>query len=271
MSTIRCASWNVNSLKVRLPQVLDWIKAASIDALVLQETKMTDKVFPHEAIEAAGYECAFIGQKTYNGVAILVKRETMEPMEVLTKNIPGYPDEQKRLIAAVLRPRGAKPEEAFTFVGGYFPNGSEPSSQKFLYKLDWLEALTVYLKTQLAQTPRLLLGGDFNIAPEDKDCWNPMLFRNQVLCTPQERGAFRQLEALKLVDTFRALHPDKKDRYSWWDYRSRAFEQNQGVRIDHILASEALMPQVRASLIDEDPRHNPQPSDHAPVVVELSF
>lgn len=262
------ASWNVNSLKVRLPQVIEWLTSTKIDALVLQETKLVDEAFPLSAFNDAGYDVVFTGQKTYNGVALITSRETFEAPQRVDLNIPGYPDEQKRLVAADIRPKDS--DEVLRFIGGYFPNGMTPGSRKYLYKLDWLRALTLYLKETLAANPKLVLGGDFNIAPEDRDVWDPIGWKNHILVSPPERAAFRTLINLGLTDSFRAFH-EEAERFSWWDYRMKGFEKNHGLRIDHLLVSNALLPMMKAADIDTAPRANDQPSDHAPVTVTFEL
>jgi exodeoxyribonuclease-3 len=246
----------VNSLAVRLPQVLAWLSANPVDALVLQETKLSDDKFPAAEIEAAGYRAAWHGQKTYNGVALLSRLEAGQ----VQKNIPGLDGEQARVIAATLGD--------LRIVGAYMPNGQAPDSDKFQYKMRWLDALRQWLAAELVANPRLVLLGDFNIAPEDRDVYDPVAWAGQIHCTPEERAHFRALVALGLVDAFRLFEQPPKS-WSWWDYRNLAFRKNQGLRIDHILVSEALKPRVSACLIDKLPRKNERPSDHAPVVVEL--
>jgi len=253
---MKLATWNVNSLAVRLPQVLAWLQANPVDALVLQETKLTDDKFPAAEIEAAGYRVAWFGQKTYNGVALLSRGEAGQ----LQKNIPGLGDEQARIIAGTLGD--------VRVIGAYVPNGQAPDSDKFQYKMRWLQALRDWLRAELAAHPRLVLMGDFNIAPEDRDVHDPVAWAGQILCTPEEREHFRALVDLGLVDAFRLFEQPSKS-WSWWDYRNLAFRKNQGLRIDHILVSQALKPLVSACLIDKLPRKNERPSDHAPVVVEL--
>jgi len=250
------ATWNVNSLGVRLPQLLDWLAANPVDALVLQETKLTDDKFPVAEIEAAGYSVAFHGQKTYNGVALLSRT----PAEAVVKNIPGFADEQARVIAGTVG--------GVRVIGGYFPNGQAPGSEKFAYKMQWLAALEAWLAAELAQHPQLVLMGDYNIAPEDRDVYDPVAWAGQIHCTPEERGHFQALIGLGLVDAFRLFEQPAKS-WSWWDYRNLAFRKNQGLRIDHILVSAALQGQVKACTIDKLPRKNERPSDHAPVVVTL--
>jgi exodeoxyribonuclease III len=254
---MKIATWNVNSLTVRLPQVLDWLQAHPVDALCLQETKLTDDKFPHAELAAVGYASAWFGQKTYNGVALL----TREPAVNVVKNIPGFEDEQARVIAGTVA--------GVRVIGAYFPNGQAPDSDKFVYKMAWLQALQNWVRTELAMHSKLVLVGDYNIAPEDRDVYDPVAWAGQIHCTPQERSHFVQLLGLGLVDAFRLFEQAPKS-WSWWDYRNLAFRKNQGLRIDHILVSESLKAQVSACLIDKLPRKNERPSDHAPVVVEIA-
>ncbi len=254
---MKLATWNVNSLAVRLPQLLDWLVANPVDALVIQETKLTDDKFPHAEITAAGYQVQWFGQKTYNGVALLSREEATGTL----KNIPGFDDGQARVIAATVR--------GLRVVGGYFPNGQSPDSDKFQYKMRWLQALRDWLQDELTRHERLVLMGDFNIAPEDRDVYDPVAWAGQILCTPEERAHFQALVGLGLVDTFRLFEQPPKS-WSWWDYRNLAFRKNQGLRIDHILVSAALRDRVLACIIDKAPRRNERPSDHAPVVLSLA-
>ena len=253
---MKLATWNVNSLAVRLPQVLAWLQANPVDALVLQETKLTDDKFPHAEIEATGYRVQWHGQKTYNGVALLSRADAAD----VVKNIPGHDDPQARVIAATVAD--------LRVVGAYVPNGQAPGTDKFEYKMQWLRALRDWLREELALHPRLVLMGDFNVAPEDRDVHDPELWRGQILCTEDERMHFRKLIELGLHDAFRLLEQPEKS-WTWWDYRNLAFRRNQGLRIDHILVSEALRPRVTACCIDKLPRKNERPSDHVPVVVSL--
>lgn len=269
MSRLRLASWNVNSLKVRLPQVLDWLESAKIDALVMQETKTTDDVFPQTAFAEAGFDVFFLGQKTYNGVALCSRQTTVKTSDVVL-GLPGWPDPQKRFISALLSPLAAPEQPPIRFCGGYFPNGQAVGSSKYLYKLDWIAVLERTLKTYLADTPRLVLGGDFNIAPADADVWNPEAWRGKILCSEPERKALERLFALGLYDSFR-LFTQPAERFSWWDYRQSGFERNHGLRIDLLLVSEALKGAVESASIDDGPRGNPQPSDHALVMLDLSL
>jgi exodeoxyribonuclease-3 len=253
---MKLATWNVNSLKVRLPQVLDWLATTRPDVLCLQELKLEDKAFPVAEIEAAGYRAAFSGQKTYNGVAILARGELAE----VSRDIPGFDDPQKRVIAATV--------DGLRVVCGYFPNGQEVGSDKYDYKLRWLAALSDWLRGELARHPQLALLGDYNIAPEDRDVYDPVAWAGQVLCSEPERAAFRGLSGLGLTDAFRLFEQPEKS-YSWWDYRMMAFRRNMGLRIDHILLSPPLAARCSACAIDKAPRKLERPSDHAPVVAEL--
>lgn len=258
---MRLATWNVNSLAVRLPQLLAWLEAGRPDVVVLQETKLTDDKFPAAELAAAGYAAQWFGQRTYNGVALLSRM----PAEDVVKNIPGFADEQARVIAGTF---GAGTPESLRVVGAYFPNGQAPGSEKFAYKMRWLQALRDWLAAELARHPRLVLMGDYNIAPEDRDVHDPVAWAGQIHCTPEERAHFQALVGLGLTDAFRLFEQAPKS-WSWWDYRNLAFRKNQGLRIDHILVSEALKGRVAACTIDKQPRRNERPSDHAPVLVEL--
>lgn len=253
----RIATWNVNSLKVRLPHVLDWLSANPVDVLCLQETKLEERAFPHAELEAAGYHAVHSGQKTYNGVAILSR----EPAQDVQSGIPGFADEQRRVIAATVG--------GLRVVCAYMPNGQAVGSDKYEYKLRWLAALTAWLRTELARCPRLALLGDFNIAPDDRDVHDPAAWRDQILCSEAERAAFRELVELGLADAFR-LFPQPEKAYSWWDYRQLGFRLNRGLRIDHVLLSAALAAECRACAIDKAPRKLERPSDHAPVVATLA-
>jgi len=254
---LKLATWNVNSLAVRLPQLLDWLQANPVDVMVLQETKLTDDKFPRAEIEAAGYAVQFHGQKTYNGVALLSREGAVD----VVKNIPGFDDDQARVIAGTVT--------GVRCIGAYFPNGQAPDSDKFVYKMRWLDALRVWVAGELAAHPQLVLMGDYNIAPDDRDVYDPVGWFGQIHCTPEERAHFQGLVGLGLVDAFRLFEQPPKS-WSWWDYRNLAFRKNQGLRIDHILVSDALKGRVAACAIDKLPRKNERPSDHAPVVVSLS-
>jgi exodeoxyribonuclease III len=258
---ITVATWNVNSLKVRLPHLLDWLGTHRTDIVCLQETKLTDDRFPVAELEQAGYRCAFAGQKTYNGVAVLVRAERGQAVDVQV-NLPNFPDDQKRLLAVTL--------DGMRVVCGYFPNGQSVGSDKYAYKLAWLAALREWLRDELTRHDRLLLGGDFNIAPEARDVHDPALWEGQVLCSEPERAAFRGLLALGLQDSFRLFDQPERS-YTWWDYRNLAFRRKMGLRIDHILLSSALAAHCTACAIHVEPRRREQPSDHAPVVAALAL
>jgi len=254
---MKLATWNVNSLKVRLPQVLQWLTTSPVDVLCLQETKLTDDKFPIAEIEAAGYQVAFTGQKTYNGVAILSRF----PMQDVVKNNPLFEDEQQRIISATI--------EGMRVVCAYIPNGQAVGSDKYDYKLRWLDALTRWLVNEINANPSLALLGDYNIAPADADVYDPVAWAGQVLCSDAERAAFERLIALGLKDSFR-LFPQPEKIYSWWDYRQMAFRRNRGLRIDHILLSAPLAGRCTACDIDKAPRKWEQPSDHTPVIASLT-
>lgn len=258
---MRLATWNVNSLSVRLPQLLDWLAVNSVEALVLQETKLTDDKFPHAELAAAGYQAQWFGQRTYNGVALLSRVESTDSV----RNIPGFEDDQARVIAGTVTDAQLGDVRV---IGCYFPNGQAPGSNKFAYKMRWLDALQAWIRDELTRHPRLVLMGDFNIAPTDADVYDPVAWKDQIHCTVEERAHFQQLLALGLVDAFRLFEQAPKP-WTWWDYRNLAFRKNQGLRIDHILVSTALQPQVTACSIDKAPRKNERPSDHAPVIVTL--
>lgn len=253
---IKLASWNVNSLKMRLDQVLAWLEHSGTDILALQETKTIDENFPAEAFRSQGYEVVYSGQKTYNGVAIISRH----PVTEVITDIPGFADEQRRILIATIA--------GLRIVNLYVPNGSEVDSDKYQYKLRWLEAVTAFLQAELQRYPRLAVVGDFNIAPEDRDVHDPAEWVGAVLVSPAEREAFNKLLALGLVDSFRLFEQEEKS-YSWWDYRAAAFRRNRGLRIDHLLLSEALVKACKASVIDKEPRKAEKPSDHAPVWVSL--
>ncbi len=254
---MRIAAWNVNSLKVRLPHLLDWLAEQKPDVLCLQETKLEDHNFPAAEIGEAGYHVAFSGQKTYNGVALLARSPITD---VLCGN-PHYADAQKRLIAGTV--------DGVRVIGAYIPNGQEVGSEKYAYKLDWLAALERWLEEELAAHPQLALCGDYNIAPEDRDVHDPRAWAGKILCSDDERAAFRRLLGLGLSDSFRLFEQPEKS-YSWWDYRMLGFQKNQGLRIDHILLSAPLAARCTAAAIDRAPRKRERPSDHAPVWADLS-
>ena len=254
---MKLATWNVNSLKVRLAYTLDWLAINQPDVLCLQETKQEDSKFPLFEFQQAGYQAVFMGQKTYNGVAIISK---LVPENVIY-GIPNFLDEQKRMIAATLGD--------VRVVCIYVPNGQSVGSDKYEYKLAWLDALCEWLKAELVKYPRLVLLGDYNIAPEDRDVCDPLAWAGSVLVSEPERAAFRALEQLGLWDSFRLFEqPDKS--YSWWDYRMMAFRRNLGLRIDHILLSEALKRNCISCTIDSTVRKLNRPSDHVPVLVSVA-
>ena len=278
--SVRIAAWNVNSLKVRLSQVLRWLQDQEkakkpIDALCLQELKLTDDKYPHRELEEAGYLSLVAGQKTYNGVAIIVRKSALAPIasDASTtflnpiRNIPGNVDEQQRILAATIPFAGMPP---MRLISAYFPNGQSPDSDKFVYKLGWLKALEAWLKDELRQNSRLALLGDFNIAPTDVDVHDPSKWVGQNLVSPPERESFQRLIELGLTDSFRMFEQSPKS-FSWWDYRMMGFRRNAGMRIDHILLSEPLKDKCTASIIDKEPRTWEQPSDHAPVIAEIKM
>jgi len=254
---LKLATWNVNSLKVRLPHLLGWLDADTPDIVCLQETKTDDPKFPAAEIEAAGYHVAWSGQKTYNGVAIVSR----DPIAEVINGIAGFADEQKRVIAATI--------DSVRVIDAYVPNGQSVVSDKYRYKLDWLNAFTRYLEEQLARYPELAVVGDFNIAPESRDVHDPKAWEGQVLCSAAERDAFNGLLGLGLVDSFRLFEQPEKS-YTWWDYRLNAFRRSMGLRIDHILLSPALAKRCRGVSILKDIRAQERPSDHAPVVADIS-
>lgn len=253
---MKIATWNVNSLSVRLPQVLEWLAAEQPDVLALQETKCADENFPVAQIEEAGYRWVCSGQKTYNGVALLSK---VAGSEVVT-DLPGYEDHQRRVLGATFGD--------VRVLNVYVPNGQSVGSEKYDYKLLWLEHLIAHVRSELEKYPRFVILGDFNIAPEDRDVHDPVLWDGRVLFSAPERDALRRLLELGLCDTLR-LHTQESGLYSWWDYRMYAFRRNMGLRIDHIFASRALCAASTACRIDVAPRRAQRPSDHAPVVAEF--
>ncbi len=275
---MKLATWNINSLTVRLPQVLDWLSHNPVDVLALQELKLTDDKFPHAAFEAAGYQSVCFGQKTYNGVALISRT----PANDVERNIPGFDDDLARVISGSFAlpanpgaggdaSAGATTDAGQTIriVGAYFPNGQEPGSDKFDYKLAWLKGLRDWLRAELVTYPNLVLMGDCNITFDDADVWDPVGMKDQIHCTDEERYELNALVALGLTDAYR-LFPQAAKSYSWWDYRDFAFRRNRGMRIDHILVSKALKARVSSCVIDKAPRKNERPSDHAPVLVELT-
>jgi exodeoxyribonuclease-3 len=253
---MKIATWNVNSLKVRLPQVLTWVYHERPDIVCLQETKTEDMNFPAQGLREAGYYSAFAGQRAYNGVTIL----TRIPASDVVYGIPGFADEQKRLLAVTA--------EGTRVVCAYVPNGESVESEKYRYKLSWLAALNAWLRQEVQAYPRLALLGDFNIAPQERDVHDPKLWEGKVLFSEPERTAFQGLLALGLKDSFRLFEQPER-LFSWWDYRMNAFKRNLGLRIDHILLSQELADRARSSRIEKSLRGLERPSDHAPVVTEL--
>ena len=254
---MKIATWNVNSLKVRLPHLVEWLARERPDCVCLQETKTEDVNFPKEAIEATGYSVAFAGQKTYNGVAIL----SLTPAHDVVVNIPEYDDAQKRVLTATI--------DDTRVVCAYVPNGQAVDSEKYEYKMKWLAGFEQMVRREMAAHPSLVVLGDYNIAPDDRDVYDPVAWAGQILCSERERDAFQRLLALGLADSFRLFEQPEK-AFSWWDYRMNGFKRNLGLRIDHILASSALATGCTASRIDLTPRRLERPSDHAPVVAEFS-
>jgi len=253
---MKLATWNVNSLNVRLPHVLKWLGENPVDVLCIQETKLTDDKFPCKEIEEAGYQVVFSGQKTYNGVAILSKL----PMTDVVRNNPKYPDEQQRILAATIA--------GIRVVCAYVPNGQAVDSDKYTYKLGWLQSFRDWLADELAHNANLAVLGDYNIAPEDRDVHDPAAWEGMVHVSPKERAALQELLGLGLADSFRLFEQPEKS-FSWWDYRMLGFQKNKGLRIDHVLLSAALLKRCSGCVVDRAPRKWPQPSDHAPVIATL--
>lgn len=257
-SVLKIVTWNVNSLKVRLPHLLNFLREENPDIVGLQEIKCEDSAFPLLEIQAAGYQVNFNGQKTYNGVALLSKTIQTD----LIKQIPNFVDEQKRVIAATIND--------IRIINLYVVNGQEIGSEKFDYKLKWLAALEQWLTKEVAKYPNILVMGDFNIAPDDNDVHDPMLWKDKILCSEPERAAFQRLLALGLDDSFRLI-AQPRHTFSWWDYRNQGFERNEGLRIDHLLISRSLNARFNDCAVMLKPRQNERPSDHAPVMLTLSY
>jgi len=253
---MKIATWNVNSLKVRLPHVLDWLAASQADILCLQETKTTDENFPVDEIEAAGYHVVYSGQKTYNGVAIISKQQAAD----IITDVPGLDDPQRRILGATIA--------GIRILNLYVVNGQEVGSEKYTHKLHWLDKVTRHISEQLQQHERFVVLGDFNIAPGDRDVYDPEAWHERILCSTPERRALRKILDLGLADTFR-LFEQEAESYSWWDYRAAGFRRNRGLRIDLVLASKALADSCRACSIDKEPRRLERPSDHTPVMAEF--
>ncbi len=255
---MKIATWNVNSLKVRLPQVLEWLDTHSPDVLVLQEIKQVTEMFPADEIAGAGYKAIASGQKTYNGVAVIAKEKPAEPVT----DFPGYDDPQRRILATTIN--------GVRVVNLYIPNGSEVGSEKYAYKLGWLDALHGFLQDELSRFDKLVVLGDFNIAPKDEDVYDAEKWGEGILCSPKERAALKSLLDLGLTDVFRLFDQPEKT-FSWWDYRAAGFRRNAGLRIDLILTSEAMTKACSASYVDKEPRGWERPSDHTPVVAEFQL
>lgn len=256
--TFKIATWNINSIKVRLPHVLEWLATNEPDVLALQETKSQDENFPLDAFTEAGYQCVFSGQKTYNGVAIVSK---LAASDVVT-DISGFEDPQRRILIATIA--------GIRICNLYVPNGASVDSDKYVYKLHWLQQVTDFVQQQLQSYPRLVVLGDFNIAPSDLDVHDPKVWQGAVLVSNKEREAFQQLLALELDDCFRVFNPDDSG-YSWWDYRGGSYRRNNGLRIDHILASSAMSEILSSSWVDQPLRAWEKPSDHVPVCAEFNL
>ena len=255
---MKIASWNVNSLKVRLPHVLDWLDHQRPDVLGLQETKLVDAKFPAEAFRELGYQVSFSGQPTYNGVALISTAAQADPVST----IPDFEDEQKRVIAATI--------DGVRVINLYVVNGQEVGSDKFDYKLKWLDAVTRWVESELEQHDQLVVMGDFNIAPDDRDVYDPEAWHEKILCSTPERDALGRLLNLGLHDSFR-LFDQAEGVFSWWDYRAAMFRRGLGLRIDLVLCSDALKDRCTTSYVDKEPRRLERPSDHAPVVAEFSL
>jgi exodeoxyribonuclease III len=255
---VRIATWNVNSLRVRLAQLGEWTATGPAEVIGLQELKLPDEEFPREAVAQLGFQAAWAGQKTYNGVALLARA----PLDDVVTGIPGYDDPQRRVIAATVG--------GVRVINVYVPNGQAVGSEKFAYKLDWMERLSGYVAAELARHPRLALVGDFNVAPEDRDVHDPKAWEGSVHVSPEERAALGRLLEAGLVDTFR-LFEQPPATFSWWDYRMGAFRRNHGLRIDLVLASRALAERCTGCSVDRNPRTWERPSDHAPVVAAFDI
>jgi exodeoxyribonuclease-3 len=274
---MKIATWNVNSLRVRLPHLIDWLTQSDIDLLGLQETKLIDAKFPKDELQAAGYHVVFAGQPTYNGVAILAKMDRFAPPTNVVVNNPLLADQQVRLISATCTPLANKTSPAdfknaqpLRFISAYVPNGSEVGSEKFAYKMNWLSALHDWLKAELFAHPQLAIVGDYNIAPDDRDVHDPAEWHEKLHCSTPERDHFKALLNLGLQDAFRLFDQPEKI-YSWWDYRQMAFRRNRGLRIDHLLLSDSLAAHCTSAGVDKAPRKLEQPSDHAPAYAVIDL
>ena len=256
------ASWNVNSLKVRLPQLTQWLAAVQPDIVALQETKLEDARFPVDELAAAGYRAVFAGQKTYNGVALLARADTCGVFEDVVTDIPGLDDPQRRILAATVG--------GLRVVDLYVVNGKAVGDEKYAYKLHWLARVREFLARELERHPKLVVLGDFNICPDDRDVYDPLAWGEDILCSSAERAALQAITTLGLHDSFRLFQPEA-GHFSWWDYRQAAFRRNMGLRIDLILIGEALKSAATAATIDREPRRWERPSDHTPVTLELDI
>jgi len=254
---LKVASWNVNSLNVRLEAVLAWLDSSGTDVLALQETKVPDEKFPLEAFLERGYHVSFSGQKTYNGVAVISRT----PIEDVLMDVPGLEDPQRRFLACTVA--------GVRLIDLYVPNGAAVGTDKYAYKLNWLEHVTAFIQEERVRYPNLVVVGDFNIAPDDRDVHDPRRWEGSVLVSPPERAAYQKLLELGLFDSFR-LFEQPSNAFSWWDYRAAGFRQNHGMRIDLLLVSEALKARCIESEIDAEPRASERPSDHAPVWITLA-
>ena len=261
---MRIATWNVNSIRTRLEQVVSWLQENPIEVLCLQETKVMDKDFPLQPFLELGYNCYISGQKSYNGVAILSRLPLTDVSvgftPVLGAEAVGELDEQKRLMTGVI--------DDIRIISVYVPNGSEVGSDKYLYKLSWLKLLHQYLKSVIDKSPYLCICGDFNIAPDDRDIHNPSNYKNRIMASPMERQALKEIVELGLGDVFRKF-TEEGGHFSWWDYRAAAFQRNWGWRIDHHYLSLPLYEGAKSCKIDKSPRKLPKPSDHTPVILEI--
>ncbi|MDU0810316.1 MAG: exodeoxyribonuclease III [Burkholderia sp.] len=258
---MKIATWNINSLNIRKQHVLDWLEQSLTDILCLQELKLTNEKFPYTDFKSAGYHCWFIGQKAYNGVAIIARNTLSFNNFDVVQNIPGFFDLQQRLIAVTIN--------NIRIISAYFPNGQDQDSDKFIYKMKWISALRVWLRNELLRYPKLALLGDYNIAPEDRDVHDISKWKYNNIISPQERKHFDELLHLGLIDIFRYFEQPKK-LFTWWDYRMYAFRRNEGLRIDHILLSPSLTKICTACQVDLQPRKWKKPSDHAPVFAIIS-
>jgi exodeoxyribonuclease-3 len=255
---MRIATWNVNSVRARLPRVTEWLAAARPDVLCMQETKVVDEEFPREAFTALGYSITVFGQKTYNGVAIA----SLRPMADVVRGLPGEgPDAAKRVLEATVG--------GIRIVNVYVPNGQEVGSEAYAGKLEWLSRLRARLDAAASPAGELVLLGDMNVAPEDRDIHDPVALRGTILCSEPERAALREVAAFGFTDAFRHLHPEA-GLYSWWDYRAAMFRRGLGLRIDLVFVTEPLLRRIRSAEIDKSARAGEKPSDHAPVVVEFA-